>query len=50
MENKNNEKYNKIILGDFNCAIDKMNKDGGKKNTKNLWMSHQLCPVKTHRG
>ena len=50
MENKNNEKYNKIILGDFNCAIDKMNKDGGKKNTKNLWMSHQLCPVKTHCG
>ena len=27
---------NKIILGDFNCTIDKMDKYGGKKEKKTL--------------
>ena len=40
-EIKRNE--NEIILGDFNCTVDKMERD-------TLWMSFQLRLVKTHRG
>ena len=29
MENKNEENKNKIILGDFNCTMDKMDRYGG---------------------
>ena len=31
MENKNERNENKIILGDFSCTMDKMNKYGGNK-------------------
>ena len=31
MENKNEGKGNKIILGDFNCTMDKMDSYGGNK-------------------
>ena len=31
MENKNEENENKIILGDFNCTMNKMDRYGGKK-------------------
>ena len=31
MENKNEESENKIILGDFNCTTDKMERDCGNK-------------------
>ena len=31
MENKNEENENKIILGDFNCTMGKMEKDGENK-------------------
>ena len=31
MENKNGGNKNKIILGDFNCIMDKMEWDGGNK-------------------
>ena len=34
MENKNEENENKIILGDFNCSMDKMNRYGGKKTQR----------------
>ena len=43
MENKNEGNENKIILGDFHCIMDKMDRDGEK-------MLFQLCPVKTGRG
>ena len=32
MENKNKGNENKIILGDFNCTIYKMERDGGNKS------------------
>ena len=35
MEDKNNRNENKRILEDFNCTIDKMDKDGENK-TQNL--------------
>ena len=31
MENKNEGNENKIILGDFNCTMNKMDRYGGKK-------------------
>ena len=31
MENKNKGNENKIILGDFNCTVDKMDRDGEDK-------------------
>ena len=31
MENKNEGNGNKIILGDFNCTMDKMDRYGGNK-------------------
>ena len=33
---KMREMKKKIMLGDFNCAIDKIDRDGEKKNTKTL--------------
>ena len=34
MENKNEGNENKIILGDFNCIMDKMDSDGENKTQK----------------
>ena len=34
MENKNEEDENKIILGDFNCTMDKMDRYGGNKTQR----------------
>ena len=34
MENKNQGNENKIILGDFNCTMDKMDKYGGNKTQR----------------
>ena len=31
MENKSERNENKIILDDFNCTMDKMERDGGNK-------------------
>ena len=31
MENKNEGNKNKIVLGNFNCTMDKMHSYGGKK-------------------
>ena len=39
MENKNEGNENKIILGDFNCTMDKMYRDGENK-TQRLY---RLC-------
>ena len=34
MKNKNEGNDNKIIPGDFNCTMDKMDRDGEKKKKK----------------
>ena len=34
MKNKSGGNGSKIILGDFNCSMDKMDRDGGKKRQK----------------
>ena len=34
MENKNERNENKIILGDFSCTMDKMERYGGKKTER----------------
>ena len=34
MENKNEGNENKIILGDFNCTMDKMDRYGGNKTQR----------------
>ena len=34
MENKNEGNENKIILGDFNCIMDKMDRDGENKTRR----------------
>ena len=34
MENKNEGNENKIILGDFSCTMDKMERYGGKKTER----------------
>ena len=42
MENKNEENENKRIIGDFNCAMDKMERDGRNKTlykSKTLMMA-----------
>ena len=36
MENKNEENQNKIILGDFNCTMDKIERDGRYKHFINV--------------
>lgn len=36
MEDKYEGNQNKIILGDFNSTLDKMDRDGWKLNTKAL--------------
>ena len=48
MENKNKGNESKIIVGEFNCNVDKLDWDGGSKTQRK--MSFQLCSVKTHRG
>ena len=45
MENKNEGNENKIILGDFNCTMDKMDRYGGNK-TQTLQILFLLCPQK----
>ena len=47
MENKNKGNENKSMLGDFNCTMYKVARDGGNK-AQTLYMPFQLCPVKTH--
>ena len=34
MENKNEENKTKIIFGDFNCTMDKIDRYGGKKTQR----------------
>ena len=43
MENKCEGKENKIILGDFNITMYKMDRDGGNK-TQRLYRYHSKSP------
>ena len=52
MENKNEGNENKIILGEFNCTIDKMDSDGGNK-TQRLYRcrsNHAVSKIIPHNG
>ena len=49
MQNKNEGNKNKIMIGDLNCTLDKVDRDGENK-TQTLQVLFQLYPVKTHRG
>ena len=49
IKNKRERNENKIILGDFNCNVDKTDSNG-EKNTKTLFMGFQLCHFKIYRG
>ena len=49
MQNKNEGNKNKIIIGDLNSTVDKIDRDGGNK-TQTLKVLFQFSPVKTHRG
>ena len=37
MENKDKGNENKIILEDFNCTMDKMDRDGENKTQRPYW-------------
>ena len=50
MEDKYEGNQNKIILGDFNSTLDKMDRYGWKLNTKALQMLFKFFPVKTYCG
>ena len=47
MENKNKESKNKVILGNFNCIMDKMGIGGGNK-LQRIYKCYQIMPAKTH--
>ena len=44
MENKNEGNENKIIFGDFNCSMDKMDRDGENK-TQRLYRCCSNCSL-----
>ena len=50
MENKNKGNENKTILEDFNCAMDKMDRDGENKTQRLYCCYSSYDLVKTHRG
>ena len=50
MENKNEGNESKIILADFNCTVDKMDRYDGNKTRRQYIDVVQLCSVKTHCG
>ena len=48
MQNKNEGNENKIMLGDLNCTMDKIDRDGDNKTQR--FNKPQLRSFKTHRG
>ena len=44
MQNINEGNEKQIVLGDLNCTMDKIDRDG-KNKTQRLYMLFQLCPV-----
>ena len=49
MQNKNEGNKKKIMIGDLNYTLDKIDRDGENK-TQTLQLLFQLYPVKIHRG
>ena len=45
MENKNEGKENKIILGEFNCTMDKMERDSRKKTLYRCCFNYALSKL-----
>ena len=50
MENKNEGNENKIILGDFNCTMDKMERDGRNKTLHKCHLNHALSKLIVDNG
>ena len=50
IENKNEGNESKIILADFICTVDKMDRYDGNKTRRQYIDVVQLCSVKTHCG
>ena len=52
MENKNKGNENKIILEDFNCTMDKINRDGENKTQRLYWCcsSYALSKLMVDNG
>ena len=50
MENKNEGNENKIILGDFNCSIDKMERDGRNKTLYKCSFNYALPKLIVDNG
>ena len=47
MENKSEGNKNKILLGDFNCTMDKMDRDGRNK-TQRIYRCCSNYPLSKH--
>ena len=50
MENKNEGNENKIILGDFNCTMDKMERDGRNKTLYKCHFNYALSKLIVDNG
>ena len=50
MENKNKKNESKIILGEFNCTMDKMNEDGGNKKQRRCRSNYALSKLIVDNG
>ena len=50
MENKNEGNENKIILGDFNCTMDKMERDGRNKIFYKYHFNYALSKLIVNNG
>ena len=50
MENNNEENKNKIILGDFNCTMDKMERDGRNKTLYKCHFNYALSKLIVDNG
>ena len=50
MENKNYGNKNKIILGDFNCTMDKMERDGRNKTLYKCHFTYALLKLIIDNG
>ena len=50
MENKNEGKKSKIILGDFNCSMDKMERDGRDKILFKCYFNYALSKLIVDNG
>ena len=50
MQNKNKENKNKVMLGDLNFTMDKIDSEGENKSERLYKCSSNYALSKTHRG